>query len=566
MNRTVESSPRFSICSVLSGIRSRAKNLNMESAEKTEHTKRTGEPAYSRVILAPSFMRSWTQFFALVALSLAAALPACAHVGSPDVFYEGKAGPYPLFVTVRVPQVIPGVAEIQIRSESDNVRTIRVVPMRLAGPGSNLPPTPDLAAQSKDDPQFFTASLWLMESGALQVRVLVDGAQGQGEVSVPVPSSAQRTLAMPKSLAGLLLALMLLLAFGVVFIVGAVVRDGNLKGGEVPSDARKRRARRAMLGTGALMVVLLFLGRAWWGSDAMAFQRRVDFFKPPAAALTLVDGHRLEIRVKRTNVQADRTQFRSSLSLRLSDVIPDHGHLMHLFLLRAPELDGMWHLHPDPIAGDAFALDLPEMPAGRYQVFADVVDPRGYPWTLVGSIDLPSIAGKSLAGDDSMWSGTPLVTPSKDSTTSPLPDGGQIVWQRPAGPMKASIPLEFIFAVQNKDGRPAQDMQPYMGMAGHAEFVRSDLSVFAHVHPAGSVSMAALELAQAGLPGGVDSAQESMSAPMTTPMSMPMQGSGPFPSEVRFPYGFPQPGDYRIFVQIKRADRVETGVFDARVE
>ena len=35
-----------------------------------------------------------------------------------------------------------------------------------------------------------------------------------------------------------------------------------------------------------------------------------------------------------------------------------------------------------------------------------------------------------------------------------------------------------------------------MGMAGHAEFVRSDLSVFAHVHPAGSVSMAALELAQ----------------------------------------------------------------------
>jgi len=501
-------------------------------------------------------MRSRIQLFGLVTLLLAAALPLSAHVGSPDVFYDGNAGPYPLFVIVRVPQVIPGVAEIQIRSESGDVRAIRVVPMRLAGPGSNLPPTPDLAVQSKDDAQLFTASIWLMESGALQVRVLVDGAHGQGEVSVPVPSSAQRTLPMQKSLAGLLLALMLLLAVGVVFIVGAIVREGNLEGGEVPSDSRNRRARRAMLVTAVLVVVLLFLGKAWWGVNAADFQRRVDFFKPPAAALKLLDGHRLEIRVERTDI-------RSPAYIRLGDVIPDHGHLMHLFLLRVPELDGMWHLHPDPAEGGAFAVDLPDLPAGRYQVFADVVDPRGYPWTLVGSIDLPQVAiGKPLAGDDSMWSGAPLVAPAADSTNSPLPDGGHIVWQRPAGPLKASVPLEFTFAVQDKDGRPAQDLEPYMGMAGHAEFVRSDLSVFAHVHPAGSVSMAALELAQEGLPSAADSAQE----PRSMPMSMPMPESGPLPPEVRFPYGFPQPGDYRIFVQIKRAGRVETGVFDAHAQ
>ena len=50
-------------------------------------------------------------------LLLAAALPLGAHVGSPDVFFEGSAGPYRLFVTVRMPQVIPGVAEIEVRSE-----------------------------------------------------------------------------------------------------------------------------------------------------------------------------------------------------------------------------------------------------------------------------------------------------------------------------------------------------------------------------------------------------------------------------------------------------------------
>jgi hypothetical protein len=498
-------------------------------------------------------MRSRKQLFGIVTLLLAATLPLSAHVGSPDVFYEGNAGPYPLFVTVRVPQVIPGVAEIQIRSESRDVRAIHVVPMRLAGPGSNLPPAPDPAVQSKDDPQFFTASLWLMETGALQVRVLVDGAQGQGEVSVPVPSSAQRTLPMQKSLAGLLFALMLLLALGVVFIVGAIVREGNLEGGQIPSDSRQLRARRAMLVTAVLVVVLLFLGKAWWGVNAADFQRRVDFFKPPAAALKLIDSRRLEIRVERTDI-------RSPAYIRLGDVIPDHGHLMHLFLLRVPELNAMWHLHPDPIAGGAFSVDLPDVPAGRYQVFADVVDPRGYPWTLVGGIDLPQIAGKPLAGDDSAWSGAPLVSSAADSTISPIPDGGHIVWQRASGPLKANVPLEFTFAVEDKNGRPAQDMEPYMGMAGHAEFVRSDLSVFAHVHPAGSVSMAALELAQAGLPGAADSAHMSMS------MSAPMTVSGPLPPEVRFPYGFPQAGDYRIFVQIKRAGRVETGVFDAHVQ
>jgi hypothetical protein len=93
-----------------------------------------------------------------------------------------------------------------------------------------------------------------------------------------------------------------------------------------------------------------------------------------------------------------------------------------------------------------------------------------------------------------------------------------------------------------------------MGMQGHAEFVKSDLSVFAHIHPAGSVPMASLMIAQkdSGLP--MDHA------------SMAPRANQKLPSEVSFPYGFPQPGDYRLFVQVKRHGHVETGVFDARVQ
>jgi hypothetical protein len=35
---------------------------------------------------------------------------------------------------------------------------------------------------------------------------------------------------------------------------------------------------------------------------------------------------------------------------------------------------------------------------------------------------------------------------------------------------------------------------------------------------------------------------------------------------VSFPYGFPTAGQYRIFVQMKHGETVETGVFDATVE
>jgi hypothetical protein len=41
---------------------------------------------------------------------------------------------------------------------------------------------------------------------------------------------------------------------------------------------------------------------------------------------------------------------------------------------------------------------------------------------------------------------------------------------------------------------------------------------------------------------------------------------GPEPAEITFPYGFPQAGDYRLFLQVKHAGHVETAVFDASIQ
>lgn len=502
------------------------------------------------------WIRWHARAIAILIVVLGTVLSLGAHVGSPNVFYEGDAGPYHLFVTVRVPQVIPGVAEIQIRCASSDVRAVQIVPMRLSGAGSNFPPTPDLADQSKEDSQFFTGSLWLMESGALKVRVSVDGAKGKGELSVPVPAAAQKILKMEKPLGALLVVLMVFLAVGMIFIAGAAVREGNLGPGETPAQSRVRRARVVMIITTVVVAGILYLGRAWWGAEANNYERNVNAFKSPSADTQLENGNRLVIRARGQDPEW-------SSYVKMEDVIPDHNHLMHLFVIGAPGLDRMWHLHPERIAGGAFAEYLPSMPAGRYQIFADVVDKNGFPWTLVGSVDLPQINGKVLAGDDSSWSGNPVSAQPADSTVSQLADGGRMVWRRAAEPLKANVPMTFKFTVEDNDGKPAQDMEPYMGMAGHAEFVSTDMSVFAHIHPAGSVSMAALELARTGAADASGELQAGMPSAMT--MTMPMS-SAPLLPEVSFPYGFPHAGEYRIFVQIKRAGKVETGAFDARAQ
>ena len=57
----------------------------------------------------------------LLAALLTLASVAYAHVGSPDVYAEGQAGPYKLSVVVRPPLVIPGVADIEVRAQASGI-------------------------------------------------------------------------------------------------------------------------------------------------------------------------------------------------------------------------------------------------------------------------------------------------------------------------------------------------------------------------------------------------------------------------------------------------------------
>jgi hypothetical protein len=483
-------------------------------------------------------------------LCLIAPIAAHAHVGSKDVFETVNAGPYKLYVTIRTPTVIPGVATVEVRSSGANVSSIRITPLPITGEASKHPPTSDPMARSAADPAFFTGSLWMMASGSWEVRFEIAGENGVQTSSVPVPAVALATLKMQRGLGIVLGVLGLFLIVSMAGIVAAAVRDARLEPGAAPSPDRRRRAVVATAGSLVFMSLLVWGGAAWWNAEAASYS--LDVYHPLSVEPAL-SGNVLDLNVRVFHPESER-RGRSN-----NDFLPDHGHLMHLYAIREPEMDAVFHLHPELAGAGDFRISLPAMPAGDYSLYGDVVHASGFPETLVSKISVPkNMVGGHPGPDDAAAYPQPL-SQGQLGDSYKLPDGYVMVWDRPSG-LTADTANTFRFHLLDADGKPAADMRPYMGMAGHAAFVKTDGTVFAHTHPEGSAAMAALMLAN----GGSDA-----TAPPGMHMDMPMemgQHGDPISNTVEFPYGFPSAGRYRIFVQMKHGTTVETGAFDVMVE
>jgi hypothetical protein len=229
---------------------------------------------------------------------------------------------------------------------------------------------------------------------------------------------------------------------------------------------------------------------------------------------------------------------------------------MHLFAVREPDSDAFAHLHPVRKANDLFEAAVPPLPAGKYQLYADITHENGFFETLTAAVEIPTlaesyvalwkIAGRSDAICSSLAPSANLtnfaVAPDMDDSwhiareqtfaqrRSRLPDGLSMTWES-----------NLAFRVLSPEGTPLP-IEPYMGMFGHAIVRHKAGSVFAHVHPVGTFSMASHQFFLGGT--------NQHAHPTNTV------------SNVSFPYEFPRPGPYRLWVQLKSAGRVYTGVFD----
>jgi hypothetical protein len=248
----------------------------------------------------------------------------------------------------------------------------------------------------------------------------------------------------------------------------------------------------------------------------------------------------------------------------MSPLVPDHGKLVHLFLVRAPSMDALAHLHPVAVDSATFEAALGNAPAGHYRFYADVVHESGFSQTLTGEVNIPAAVGDARLRDPDDAVSTGAAT-SGDSVK--LADSTVVVWHRPRT-LTTDTDALLQFSVVTPNGT-AVELDPYLGMPAHALVSRDDASVFAHLHAGGSFAMASqqvLEAIQRGdtLPSVRPGASPRAVLPVATemPMHAPQQWRG---DSLAIPFAFPNAGRYRIWLQVRHKGAIQTAAFDATV-
>ena len=515
-------------------------------------------------------------------------LSVSAHVGSPNVVVEGKAGPYTVRVFVRPPTVVPGVAEINVRVLEGHADSITVLPVYWQT-GHAGAPIPDQAKPVPGESNLFSGGLWLMQSGAYSIDIHASGPLGDGTLAVPVNSIATNTKPMSRAYGIMLACLGMALVVNLIKIVGKIFGE-SLAGPEGISPRSVRNGRLAMAVAGVAITLVLYGGKHWWDIEENNYRSK-RLYRPVVLETTVAPKDEWPT----LSLKIDSKSRRSDAS----PLLPDHGKIMHLFAVRkGGGLEAFAHLHPISAPGHSYQTPLPPLPAGEYDLYADITHEDGFAetWTATAAFPTPrpgavpvasnprdavcsmplAIGGKILPFDpDDSWHVSALNDASAalqaaQISNSPLPDGREMVWLNRA-PIHPDEETVLQFQLQGPNHAPLP-IVPYMGMAGHAAVRRDDGSVFAHLHPGGTISMAAQRyFVKRDIVKGTSGESSSSMTNGTAPFldhnrHTNTVGEIGTPQIVSFPYAFPKPGDYRIWVQMKSGEQVFTGVFYAKVE
>jgi hypothetical protein len=185
----------------------------------------------------------------------------------------------------------------------------------------------------------------------------------------------------------------------------------------------------------------------------------------------------------------------------IRDFDVEHEKRMHLILARR-DLTGFQHLHPEQDADGTWRTDVRLDEAGSYRMFADFSHDD---------------EAQTLASDLRV-DGPADLRPLPDPAPTAVSDGGYDV-RLDAGAARPGEEADLRFTI-TKDGVPVRT-EPYLGAGGHLVALRDGDLAFLHVHP--------------------------------------------MDDSVRFAATFPTEGRYRLFLQFKHEDRVQTVAFTQEV-
>ncbi|MDH6580226.1 hypothetical protein [Kitasatospora sp. MAP5-34] len=200
----------------------------------------------------------------------------------------------------------------------------------------------------------------------------------------------------------------------------------------------------------------------------------------------------------------------------VDDLAVHHGALAHTVVTSA-DCKYFRHLHPVPIAPGELLLHLTVPEPGRYLVQTELDRVNSGSQLLTATVDVGGTA------------------PAPQAHPADAQDSAQDaqVTLNPAQPT-AGVPTELTLHVGSAQA-PANDLQGWLGMAGHLIVRRPGSEFFGHVHE--TASMAALNQPNAVLPD---------------------ETVGQYGPLLHFVFAFPAPGRYQVWIQYERDFRIHT--------
>jgi hypothetical protein len=296
-------------------------------------------------------------------------------------------------------------------------------------------------------------------------------------------------------------------------------------------------------------------GWKWWDAVDKDYRRRLD--KPLAVETTITSGVPRTLTLSVTDPSWTTRDPMGNVVQSGTPLMPDHGKIMHLFLVQEGAQGAVAHLHPTRRDLSTFITPVAGIPAGTYWLFAEVVRESGFTASMADTVEIPAGSSTPNADGDDAWTSMALVASPSPATLSDSARMSIAIEGTPAVARDVTIRAR----VTNADGTEAR-LWPWLGMAGHAMVVRTDGKVFMHVHPMGTSNMAAQERLLRREAG--DTILHGDKQPMEMPMAgMPIASVA---GDVSFPVAFPSAGNYRVFVQVRRVGgKIETAAMDVVV-
>ena len=154
-----------------------------------------------------------------------------------------------------------------------------------------------------------------------------------------------------------------------------------------------------------------------------------------------------------------------------------HEHPLHLIVV-SNDFTFFDHVHPSVQPDDSLALSYAFARPGQYLLYADVT-PSGarsqvfrLPVTVRRQGGEPDVTARSA--DLRPSASLSKAIDSDPSMTSEL----RFQPRTPVSGVEAHFLVRF-----SKDGRPVNDLEPYIGAMAHGLFLSSDSNIYLHCHP-----------------------------------------------------------------------------------